>query len=221
MSERAELAVSGSNLCGDVPFSVALRAGDRRFTACSAPGQRGDLAVLVAGVCAEAGLRPEQLTALRVDVGPGSYTGLRVAITFVRFLQQFGALPVQACCSLALLAARGRPAPRLRAVLDARRDRFHTASFAAAADGSLAVLQAPAAVPLATLLAAIEPGERCVLPSSLLATLGPRLRECGAELLAAEAVQADELFAAGLPLALATAAELEPRYLMASYAEER
>ncbi|MCU0866282.1 MAG: tRNA (adenosine(37)-N6)-threonylcarbamoyltransferase complex dimerization subunit type 1 TsaB [Planctomycetes bacterium] len=214
-----ELALSGSNLCGDLPFAVALRCGERVFAAASPAGGRGDLAGLVAGVTKAAGLRPEQLTALRVDLGPGSYTGLRVAITFVRFLQRFGALPVQGCCSLALLAARARPAARIRVVLDARRDRFHTACFAAVGDTPMVELEAPAAVPLPVLLAAVRPGELCLLPHALEPVLGPALRERGATVRAERELHAAELFGAGLPLFAAAAGELEPRYLMASYAE--
>jgi tRNA threonylcarbamoyladenosine biosynthesis protein TsaB len=219
MSDRAELALSGANLCGDLPFSVALLCGDRLLSAASPAGGRGDLAGLVAEVTAAAGLRPDQLTALRVDLGPGSYTGLRVAITFVRFLQRFGDLPVQACCSLALLAARGRPAPRIRVVLDARRDRFHTACFAAPGEAPMVALETPAAVPLPTLLAAVQPGELCLVPLALEAGLGAALRERGAVVRGERELHARELFGAGLPLFRATAAELEPRYLMASYAE--
>lgn len=215
----AELSMSGANLCGDLPFSVALQCGERLFVAASPAGERGDLAGLVAEVTAQAGLRPDQLTGLRVDLGPGSYTGLRVAITFVRFLQRFGDLPVQACCSLALLAARARPGPRIRVVLDARRDRFHTACFAAVGDTPMQVLEAPAAVPLATLLSAVHPGELCLLPHALEPVLGPALREGGATVRTERELHARELFGPGLPLFAATTAELEPRYLMASYAE--
>jgi tRNA threonylcarbamoyl adenosine modification protein YeaZ len=215
----AELALSGGNLCGDLPFSAALRCGERLFAAASPAGGRGDLAGLVAAVTAQAGLRPDQLTGLRVDLGPGSYTGLRVAITFVRFLQRFGDLPVQACCSLALLAARARPAARIRVVLDARRDRFHTACFGALGTEPMTTWAAPAAVPLPAVLAAVQPGEVCLLPTTLEPRLGAALHERGATVRAERELHAQELFGTGLPLFQAAAAELEPRYLMASYAE--
>lgn len=224
-----ELAICGSNLGGDVPFSVAVRTADgRTFAQRTPPGGRVELPVLVAAACADAGLRPEDLRSLRLDLGPGSYTGLRVVVTFVRFLQHFGGVAVQALDSLALLAARARPssssssaaAPvRVRPLLDARRERFHTALYEVAAQGALALLEEPAALPWTDVLARVAPGDVAVLPASLLAQRGSELGTRGAVLHPANEVLASELFAAGLPFAAATTADLEPRYLMASYAD--
>lgn len=221
-----ELAICGSNLGGDVPFSVAVRTADGRTFAQRTPvGGRVELPVLVAAACAEAGLAPADLRSVRLDLGPGSYTGLRVVVTFVRFLQHFGGVSVQALDSLALLAARARPlaavgAPvRVRPLLDARRERFHTALYEAPADGSLALLEEPAARPWTDVLARVAPGDVLVLPASLLAQRGSELVARGAVLQAANEVLAGELFAAGLPFAVASTADLEPRYLMASYAD--
>ena len=227
-----ELAICGSNLGGDVPFSVAVRTADgRTFAQRTPPGGRVELPVLVAAACADAGLRPEDLRAVRLDLGPGSYTGLRVAVTFVRFLQHFGGVAVQALDSLALLAARARPsssssssaaaaAPvRVRPLLDVRRERFHTALYEVPTQGSLALLEEPAALPWTDVLARVAPGDVVVLPASLLAQRGSELGARGAVLLAANEVLASELFAAGLPFAAAATADLEPRYLMASYAD--
>ena len=228
-----ELAICGSNLGGDVPFSVAVRTADgRTFAQRTPPGGRVELPVLVAAACAEAGLRPADLRAVRLDLGPGSYTGLRVVVTFVRFLQHFGGVAVQALDSLALLAARARPssssssaaaaaaAPvRVRPLLDARRERFHTALYEVPAQGALALLEEPAALPWNDVLARVAPGDVVVLPASLLAQRGSELGARGAVLQAANEVLASELFAAGLPFAAATTADLEPRYLMASYAD--
>lgn len=223
-----ELAICGSNLGGDVPFSVAVRTADGRTFAQRTPsGGRVELPVLVAAACADAGLAPADVRSVRLDLGPGSYTGLRVVVTFVRFLQHFGGVTVQALDSLALLAARARPstaaaaaAPaRVRPLLDARRERFHTAVYEVPAQGSLALLEEPAALPWASVLARVAPGDVVVLPASLLAQRGSELGTRGAVLLAANEVLASELFAAGLPFAVASTADLEPRYLMASYAD--
>lgn len=223
-----ELAICGSNLAGDVPFSVAVRTADgRTFAQRTPPGGRVELPVLVAAACADAGLAPEDLRSVRLDLGPGSYTGLRVAVTFVRFLQHFGGVAVQALDSLALLAARARPASsssaaapvRVRPLLDARRDRFHTALYEVPAQGAIALLEEPAALPWTDVLARVAPGDVAVLPASLLAQRGSELGARGAVLQAANEVLASELFAAGLPFAAAATADLEPRYLMASYAD--
>ncbi|MBL8734105.1 MAG: tRNA (adenosine(37)-N6)-threonylcarbamoyltransferase complex dimerization subunit type 1 TsaB [Planctomycetes bacterium] len=215
-----ELAICGSNVTGDISFSCALRCGGVVDERRSPPGGRGDLAGLVDELCRAHGVRPAALTALRLDVGPGSYTGLRVAVTFVRFLQRFGELPVLAVDSLAVLAARAPAgAGRVHAVLDARRGRFHHGVFARDGERTLALGES-AARPLPELLATLAAGDRAVLPAALAPTLTPALQQRGATVLLASAVAAAELFAAGLPFAPATAADLEPRYLMASYAEE-
>jgi tRNA threonylcarbamoyladenosine biosynthesis protein TsaB len=222
MNAPVALAVCGSNLTGDVPFSCALRLPDRVVAARSAPGQRGDLAALVQQLCAHAGIAPDAIAEVRTDVGPGSYTGLRVAVTFVRVLQQFGGASVQAVDSLALLAARaarGNAATmRVRALLDARRDRVHVQAFALA-NGTVRPAARAAAVPLAQVLAELAPGDLVVVPEALPAPLLDALAAAGASLRRERELLAAELFALGLPFAPATAAELEPRYLMASYAE--
>jgi tRNA threonylcarbamoyl adenosine modification protein YeaZ len=217
------LAVSGSNVSGDVPFSAALRLADGAVDVRRTPaGGRGDLARLCAELCRDRGVRPQDLGRVLVDVGPGSYTGLRVAVTFVRFLQAFGPAAgkpevgrVDSLATMALLAAdRGRTG-RVRALLDARRGRLHTALYDL--DGArLVEVEAAVAVATAAVLAAIAPGETIVLP----APLAGQLQALGDhhELLVARDVTADWLFRA--PFTRAAAADLEPRYLMASYADE-
>jgi len=220
MSDHPALALSGSNLTGDAPFSAALRVGDALHAAASPPGGRGDLAGLVAGLCATAGLTPADVRTVRVDVGPGSYTGLRVALTFVRFLQRFGAVDVQAIDSLALLAARARaPADRrVHAVLDARRERVHWQAFDVGPRG-VAVAAPAAALPLAEAVARVGCG-LVVAPAALPAALQAAFAAAGAELALHTRVVAAEMFAAPLPFAPAAIADLEPRYLMGSYVED-
>ncbi len=220
MSEAVELALSGSNLTADVPFSVALRVAGVVHALRPAAGERGDLARLVADVCARANVQPDQLTAIRLDLGPGSYTGLRVAVTFVRFLQRFAAVRVQAVDSLAWLAARaGTGSDRVFALLDARRDRFHRGVFARDPHGVLQPLLPSAALPLADALAELRAGDRCVLPAALATQLAPELQARGVTSVPAAALLAEELFAADLPFTSPPAEELLPRYLMGSYVD--
>lgn len=218
MSDRPSLAVSGSNVTGDAPFSCALRLGTTVHERRSPAGQRGDLAALADALCRAHGVRPADVAELRIDLGPGSYTGLRVAVTFVRFLQRFGDVPVLATDSLSLLAtaALGRGA-RLRPLLDARRERCHAALLAAAP--SLRLVEAPTALPLAEVLAAAATGDLFVVPASFEAQHGALLRGTGAEVFVAAGVAAQDLFRPELALQSASASELEPKYLMGSYAE--
>jgi tRNA threonylcarbamoyl adenosine modification protein YeaZ len=217
------LAVSGSNLTGDVPFSAALSTAAGTFVVRSPAGERGDLTRLCQMLCEQQGLAPEQIEEVIVDVGPGSYTGLRVAVTFVRFLQSFGSIPVQAVDSLALLAhhACGNAADgtRVRPLLDARRGRYHTARFEYRG-GELVEVEAANATNTDQVLASLEPGERVVMPAAFAEQLGEQLRERNVEVIVARDLGADALFAPGLPLFSAKAEDLEPRYLMATYAED-
>jgi tRNA threonylcarbamoyladenosine biosynthesis protein TsaB len=221
MSEPVALALSGSNLTGDAPFSAALSVAGAVRAAAAPPGARADLAGLVAGLIDDAGLAPADVRRVLVDVGPGSYTGLRVALTFVRFLQRFGAVDVHAVDSLALLAARARHAGvrgRVVAVLDARRDRLHAQAFDVADDRIVAAAPAEA-LPLAAAVQLAATAARLVAPTALPAGLRAAFDAAGVPALAVERVLAAEMFAAPLPFAAASAADLEPRYLMGSYAE--
>lgn len=220
MTGPVELALSGSNPCGDVPFTVALRVAGRVHARRSPVGERGDLATACDAVCAEAGVGPAQLTALRLDLGPGSYTGLRVVVTFVRFLQRFGNVPVQAVDTLAVLARRAGPHTNRTAVLlDARRDRFHRGLFTRAGDGVLQPVVPSAALPLAEALADLRAGDRCVVPAALLERMQGELLTRGVQPVLAQALLAEELFADDLPWAAAAGEDLLPRYLMGSYVE--
>lgn len=215
------LALSGSNLAGNTPFSCALRTPAGLFVACSAPGVRGDLAVLAADLCSAHGVQPAQLRELRLDLGPGSYTGLRVAVTFVRFLQQFGEVPVLACDSLLLLAAAHLPAPapyRLRPVLDARRERFHVASVVHDKAG-LRHEAEPAAISLEALLASLRPGDHILTSAAVGAQIETAAKAAGACIETITKADAADLFASHLQLVPCSSAQLEPRYLMGSYAE--
>ena len=217
------LAVCGSNLTGDAPFSVALRRsiGGEVHEACAPAGERGDLAVLCRDLCAAHGVTPQDVREVRVDVGPGSYTGLRVAVTFVRFLQQFGGVAVRAVDSLALLAWHGRgDGAALRPMLDARRGRYHTGLYEL--DGErLVEREAQQAVAVDDAIARIAADQRVIVPASFAATIGDVVRARGAQCVVAERLTAAALLADGsLPLFDANAEDLEPRYLMASYAED-
>jgi tRNA threonylcarbamoyl adenosine modification protein YeaZ len=217
------LALCGSNLTGDAPFSCCLSLPNGRFVAVSPAAGRGDLAALVSGLCAEHGVQPADLRELRVDLGPGSYTGLRVAITFVRFLQRFGAIPVLACDSLLLLADAGADdAPagaRLRPLLDARRGRVHGATVELAG-GSLRHLDEPAALPFERVVATIAPGDRFVTTRDVATRFGDALLARGAGVRVAPTITAARLFSPRLPLASYEPHQLEPRYLMGTYVDD-
>ncbi len=217
MTEAKALAISGSNPTGEAPFSCCLRIGGTLRTACSPAGERGDVARLATQLLVEAGTTAADLDELRIDLGPGSYTGLRVAITFVRFVQHFGDVNVVACDTLALLASDADSNGRLRPLLDARRDRFHCGTLTER-DGVLHHQQEPRAMPLPEVLASIADGDTFVVPPNLGAEPLEALRDV-ARIHTATGITAERLFSPRIALARCTTAELEPRYLMGSYAE--
>jgi len=66
-----------------------------------------DLADLAAGLLSARGLAPRQLGVLAAVTGPGSYTGLRSGLAFLRGLAFADSLPAVSVGSLELLAWRG------------------------------------------------------------------------------------------------------------------
>lgn len=208
-------AASGSYRC-------ALRREDGVILERESRDRSEDAAVVVQRLLADAGRRPAELGELRLDLGPGSYTGLRVAVTFVRVLAAFGGVPVLAGTHFELLAAAAwraagtPPARALRPVLDARRGRWHHARVEL---GEHVVLsEAPAAVPFDVLRAALRGDELVLASAGLLAQLASLL-PAGTALAAAPAVHGRDLFDPRVALRTVAAEELEPLYLMGSYAE--
>src|SRR3989338_3376390 len=67
----------------------------------------------VTRVLKEAGTTLEQLEAIAVDIGPGSFTGLRIGLAFVKALAFPAKKPVVGVVSLDVLAANPPLSPRL------------------------------------------------------------------------------------------------------------
>ncbi len=87
---------------------------------------------MVRELCAEAGLGLEQLDALAVGIGPGAFTGLRVAAAIAQGLAFAHELPVIPISTLAALAQGGYRVTGIRtqlATLDARRSELYWAIY--------------------------------------------------------------------------------------------
>lgn len=85
---------------------------------------------------------PDDLSQVFLSIGPGSFTGLRIAVTLAKAMHLAHGVRIVAVDTLDVIAANvppTDPAPRLIApVLDAKRGRFFTASYRRTGQGGQA-----------------------------------------------------------------------------------
>jgi tRNA threonylcarbamoyladenosine biosynthesis protein TsaB len=95
------------------------------------------LPALVDGVLEDAGLRIEDVEAVAVSIGPGSFTGLRVGLALAKGIAFAGGLPLVGVPTLEALAhvADAAVGETICAALDARKREVYAALFAAEASG--------------------------------------------------------------------------------------
>lgn len=153
-----------------------------------------ELTPLISRCLREASLRPADLDALVVGLGPGPFTGLRVGIVTAQVLASVLRRPLHGICSLDVIAvdhARSGPTGDFLAVSDARRREVYWARYSA--DGvriGPPQVSAPATLPD---LAVVGPGAAlCLghpqpgnaperLDPAVLATSGLQLPDAGRE----------------------------------------
>ena len=217
------LAISGSNPAAAHAFSAAIRTRDGVAVELPRPGERGDLATLVQRACATAGIAMSDIRSVRIDRGPGSYIGLRVAVTFARTLCTFEQLPLDTTDTLQLIAAAALTtdpqlaARRIVTVLDGRQGRVHLGIYELGASGVLATALAPCAIAEAEVGTHLRQGDAILATAAMAPRLTAAAALAQADLHDLPAVHAGLLFAPSLSCTAATLAELEPLYLMGSY----
>jgi tRNA threonylcarbamoyladenosine biosynthesis protein TsaB len=114
---------------------IVLRGGGRTDVAPLEAGPSGsarteDLAAVAGGLLLKRGAAASDLTLVAAVVGPGSYTGLRSGLAFLRGLSFGGDLPAVAVGSLELLAWRGgRSGESVVSVSDAGAGRYAIARY--------------------------------------------------------------------------------------------
>lgn len=95
------------------------------------PGHAAELLPAIARLMDDAGTDWDDVAAIAVGIGPGTFTGLRIGIATARALAHARGLPVKPVSSLAALAAPLDPVrPRL-ALIDARRGELFAALYEA------------------------------------------------------------------------------------------
>ena len=91
------------------------------------PGHAAELMPAVARTMEEAGVTWDDVDAIAVGVGPGTFTGLRIGIATARALAQARGLPLRPVSSLAALAAPLDAGRARLALIDARRGELFAA----------------------------------------------------------------------------------------------
>jgi len=123
---------------------VCRRTGDVSFVASevvetSAGGTRAF--GMIEDALREAGLEREQIEVLAVGLGPGSYTGIRFALSVAQGWQlasrQGGVklLGISSAESVAAQAQAEKISGRVNVVIDAQRNEFYLAAYEISADG--------------------------------------------------------------------------------------
>lgn len=162
-------------------------------------GHAEELMGMIAAVMEEAGLKPADLTALAVTIGPGTFTGLRVGLAAARGLALSRALPLVGITSLEAVAApvSCKADETLAAAFDARRDEIYLQAF----DHAHLPLSEPMIVPLEDAPDHL-PGSRFVVVGTGAGLLATRLAEKGIICTLADApAQPDALTVARLAVA--------------------
>jgi tRNA threonylcarbamoyladenosine biosynthesis protein TsaB len=119
--------------------SVAVARSGRDWGGAVETGARGTNAFgMIGRALAEANIEREDIEALAVGLGPGSYTGIRAAIALAQGWQMARGVKLLGIGSAECLAVQAREEGifgRVNVVIDARRNEFYLAAYEISADG--------------------------------------------------------------------------------------
>jgi tRNA threonylcarbamoyladenosine biosynthesis protein TsaB len=189
-------------------------------------GHAERLIPMVEAVMTEAGTNYEQLGAIAVTLGPGSFTGVRVGLASAKGLALASGAPLIGIGTLEVIAAGTDPAERgagtVFAVLDARNDEVYLQAF----DAALNARGEPAILTLSAARAALLRAGPTLLAGGGAALLASGLRSAGQAIRLAStapypdaahlAARAANRLAAGHGTAVPSASPLSPLYLRGS-----
>jgi tRNA threonylcarbamoyladenosine biosynthesis protein TsaB len=116
-----------------------------------------DLVLSVRDACRRAGWTPREVPLVAVSIGPGSFTGIRIAVTFAKFVAWDAGAKVVAVPSFRALAANA-PAdrPRIVTIVDAKRGGLFASLFERR-EGRLEETFGPAAIEADDLARRLQP----------------------------------------------------------------
>jgi len=139
--ESLILAVETSSRAG----SVAVAVGKRMLaeTTFSGPMRHSaEIFPAILGLMERFGLKSRQIEQIHISIGPGSFTGLRIATTLAKIMHLANGAKIVTVDTLDVIAAnildscfsRGKPAPakageRVAVILDAKRNQFFVAVY--------------------------------------------------------------------------------------------
>lgn len=173
---------------------------------------------------AETGLKFNEIDAVVIGIGPGSYTGLRVVASSIKGMLFDNSIPLFGINSLAGFAACTgyESSHKIHSIIDARRNHLYYQSFSLDKDGELVSNDNPSLIEIPELYSKLEPGD------ALIGTGIERLD--GGQLTEIKIIEIDKISATGLIqifagsltsgsnwVELLDAAEFEPKYAIEDF----
>lgn len=178
----------------------------------------GELDGRIAALLREVGIDARALTQLACGVGPGTFTGTRVAVATMKGIGLGLAAPIVAVSTLAAVAASAEVDDAI-ALLDARRSEVYAARFVR--DGDVLTTRSPELCgERSAVLSELDPQRRCTLVAAFASAEGDG---GGRACIAVSGPSAQGLWRAAQSAraerGARSAGELAATYLRASYAE--
>ena len=180
---------------GSTPIcTVALRVGDVDFERIEIGMGIHSSAIFsqINELLAEAGIKFNDIDAIVIGIGPGSYTGLRVVASSIKGMLFNNSIPLFGINSLAGFAACSRkdPSGQIHSIIDARRNHLYYQSFNLNTEGGMTSTARPALIEIPDLYKKLEPGD------ALIGTGIERLD--GNQMTDIETIRPDQISAIGL-----------------------
>ena len=133
MSEQRIIAVETSSASGSVALALGSRLLAERTFSTKTQHAR-ELLPTLAGLYEQCAWRPGEVEECYLSIGPGSFTGLRVAVAFARHLALATGARLCAVPTLDVIATNvlslASPPTRLAVILDAKRGQVFGAKYA-------------------------------------------------------------------------------------------